>query len=212
MYFLNKGAPWVLQVLPSLLSFFWKERIFLSGSKLFKHLHWFCFISLREHYVWAFRATLMFYLSCSQPNKLHTLGFHSTINLLLSMEMCRNWWGNHSLAWADRFFSAISLWWTWPVQPSWRNPKGTGGGGGWGPLFGFSGCWVGPSKAEDLLLSLHASLWFRVELILKHRRPENSLVHTVWSRFLFPVGINSLCEQIINVCVRTSRNSTAPLV
>lgn len=155
----------------------------------------------------------------SLPNFM-PLGFHSTINLLLSVEMSRSWWGESLLAWADHFFSAISPWWTQQsyhactVKWSWCKPNGTRVSGGQGTSLWLQWvCWIGPFKAEGILLSLHVSLWFRVEfLCLKHRRPENSLVHTAWSRFLFSVGINSLCEENINVCVRTSLNSADPLV
>ena len=90
----------------------------------------------------------------SLPNFM-PLGFHFTINLLLSMEMSRSWWGNPPLAWADHFFSAISPWWTWQsyhartVKWSWCNPNGTGIGGGWRPLSGFSECvGLGPSRLK----------------------------------------------------------------
>lgn len=92
--------------------------------------------------------------SPSLPNVM-PLGFHSTINLLLGMEMSRSWWGNPPLAWADHFFSAISPQWAWqsyhacPVKWSWCNPNGTGAGGGRGPLFGFSECvGLGPSRLK----------------------------------------------------------------
>lgn len=70
----------------------------------------------------------------SLPNFM-PLGFHSTINLLLSMGV-RSWWGNPPLPWADHFFSAVSPWWAWQsyhactLKWSWCSPNGTGVGGG----------------------------------------------------------------------------------
>lgn len=212
MFRLNKGTPWMLQVLPSLLPFSWQERIF-SGNTSFQHLNWFCFMFLRQHYVRAFHATLMLYLSCSQPTKHPASWFQLHINLLLSMEKSRSEWGTLPLAWADHFVSAISPWWSWQ---SYHTCTGKWNWGQWGtktPFLASVGVLDWALKAEGSLLSPQVSLWFRVEfLFLEHRRPENFLVHTAWSWFLFFIGINTLCEQNINVCVRTSLNPANPLV
>lgn len=149
MYFLNKGTPWVLQVLPSLLpSSGRRASSFLAAHYSNTCTDWVCFMLLRQHYIRAVRATprSCFILATPSLPNFMPLGFHSTINLLLSMEVSRSWWGNPPLAWADHFFSAISPWWArqsyhaCTLKWSWCSPNGTGVGGGRGPVFGFSEC------------------------------------------------------------------------
>lgn len=185
MYFLNKGTPWMLQVLPSLLPFSWQE--IFSGSTLFQHLDWFCFMLLGQHYVQAFHTTLMLYLSCSQPSKHPASWFQLHINLLLSMEESRSEWGKLPLAWADHVVSAISPWWWWQSHHTFTVRWNRWHWRLWGtkaPFLASLGVLDWALKAEGRLLSPRVSLWFRVEfLFLKHRRPENSLVHNSMKLF-----------------------------
>lgn len=112
MSFLYRVTPWVLQVLSPL--FFPPSRrrrsSFLAAQTL----------ALIEFVSWCWDSTIhkpsmprscVILAAPSLPNFM-LLAFHSTINLLLSMEMSRSWWGNPPLAWANHF-SAISPWWTW---------------------------------------------------------------------------------------------------
>lgn len=151
MYYLNKGTPWMLQVLSFLLPFSWQERIF-SVNTSFQHLHWFCFMLLRQHNVRASHALLMLHLSSSQPTKHPPSWFQLHINLLLSMEKSRSEWGNLPLAWANHFMLAISPWWSWQtyhtctVKWNWCHWEG------WGtktPPFWLQWmCWIGPSRLK----------------------------------------------------------------
>ena len=106
MYFLNKGTPWVLQVLPSLLPFFWKERIFLSGSTLFKHLHWLSLFHVDEAALYM-----------SLPRHAHVLSYllpaYQTSCLLVStsqLTSCSVWKclevGEETLLWLEQTISS----------------------------------------------------------------------------------------------------------
>lgn len=110
----RRGSSWqhVIQTLALIVSCCWDSTIYEPSTPRS------CFILA----------------SPSLPNFM-PLDFHSTINLLLCMEMSRSWWWNSPLAWEDHFFSAISPRWAWqsysacPVKWSWCNPKGTRVGG-----------------------------------------------------------------------------------
>jgi len=131
MYFLNKG---IHSVLPSL---------FLEGEDLPFWQHIIQTLALMEFVSCCWDSTICqpstphscFVLAAPSLTNFMPLGFHSTINLLLSMEMCRSWWGNIPLAWRDHFLSAVSPQWAWQryhactVQWSWCNPNGTRVGG-----------------------------------------------------------------------------------
>lgn len=202
MYYLNKETPWILQVLPSLLPFSWQERIF-SGNSSFQHLHWFCFMLLRQCYVRAFHAPLMLHLSCSQPTKHPPSQFQLQIKLLLSMEKSRSEWGNLPLAWADHAVLAISPWWSWQSYHTCTVKWNQWHWESWGTKTPLWLQWMldWALKAKGSLFSPQVSLWFRAEfLFLKHRRPGNSFVHTAWSYVLFFIGINSVWTEHQCVC------------
>lgn len=213
MYYLNKETPWILQVLPSLLPFSWQERIF-SGNSSFQHLHWFCFMLLRQRYGRAFHAPLMLHLSCSQPTKHPPSQFQLHIKLLLSMEKSRSEWGNLPLAWADHAVLAIS-----PgdhgnptTLAQWNEISGTGSRGGQRPLCGFSGCWIGSSRLKAVCflprLACDSGQSFSFWNTGGQETPLY-IQHEVM--FCFSLEL-TLCEQNINVCVRTSLNPANPLV
>lgn len=176
----------MLQVLPSLLPFSWQESIF-SGNTSFQHLHWFCFMLLRQLYVWAFHTLLTLHLSCSQPTQHPASWFQLHINLLLSLEKSRSEWGNLPLAWADHFVLVVSPWWLWQSYHKCTVKWNQWNWEWWGtrtPVLASGGVLDWALKAKGSLLSPQVSLWLRVEfLFLKHRRPEISLVHTAWSCF-----------------------------
>lgn len=67
---------------------------------------------LGQCYIPEFHATHFTLTIPSLPNFM-SVGFHSTINLLFSMEMSENRWGNPPLASAGYFFAALCLQWTW---------------------------------------------------------------------------------------------------
>lgn len=212
MYYLNKETPWILQVLPSLLPFSWQERIF-SGNSSFQHLHWFCFMLLRQHYVRAFHAPLMLHLSCSQPTKHPPSQFQLHIKLLLSMEKSRSVWGNLPLAWADHAVLAISPWWSWQSYHTCTVKWNQWHWEWWGtktPLWlqwmldwalKAKGCFL-PRLACDSGQSF--SFWNtggqETPLYIQHE-----------VMFCFSLEL-TLCEQNINVCVKTSLNPANPLV
>lgn len=98
----------VLQILPH-SSFLCKERTF-SALALFGFVPY-CWL-LGQCYIPEFHATPFTFTIPSLPNFM-PVGFHSTINLLFSMEMSGNQWGNPPLASAGYFFAALCLQWTW---------------------------------------------------------------------------------------------------
>lgn len=94
-------------------------------------------------------------LILATPYQTSCLLVSTTQLTVWSMEMSRSWWGNPPVAWADHFLSAISPRWAQQsrhmctVRGRWCSPNGTGVGGGWGPLFGFSECvGLGPSRLK----------------------------------------------------------------
>lgn len=123
---------------------------------------------LGQCYIPEFHATPFTFTIPSLPNFM-PVGFHSTINLLFSMEMSGNQWGNPPLASAGYFFAALCLQWTWQSYCA--------GTAKWMELgaiqmapesaetsFSLTSVSIGlgPPKAESMLLPLHISLWFRV--------------------------------------------------
>lgn len=147
MFHLNKGTPWMLQVLPSLLPF-WQERIF-SGNTSFQHLHWVCFILFRQHYVQAFHSTLILAVP-SLPNTL-PLGFTSTLtfcSVWKSLEV-----SEEPFLWLEQIISCQPF----PLgdhgNPTTRAQGneigGTGDSGGQRPPFWLQWvCWIGPSRLK----------------------------------------------------------------
>lgn len=158
------------------------------------------------HYVWDFHTPLMLHLSCSQPTKHPASWFELHINLLLSMEKSRSEWGNLPLVWADHLVLAISPWWSWQSSHTFTVRWNQWHWEWWGtesPCLASVAVLDLALRAKGSLLSPQASLWFRVEfLFLKHRRPENSLVHTAWSGFFFCFSLElTLCVNRTSMCV-----------
>lgn len=140
----------MLQVLPSLFPFSCQERIF-SGNTLFQHLHWFCFMLLRQHHVRAFHTTLMLYLSCSQATKHPASWFHSTLTF------CSVWKSpevsEETFLWLEQTISCQPF----PLgdhgnpttHAQWNEIGGTGSSGGQRPHFWLQWvCWIGPSRLK----------------------------------------------------------------
>lgn len=150
MYYLNKETPWMLQVFPSLLPFSWKERIF-SVNTSFQHLHWFCFMLLRQRYVQAFHALLVLHLSCSQPTKHPPSWFQLHINLLLCMEKSKV--SEETFLWLELTLHVshfpLVIMAVLPHMHSEMKSVALGGVGDTDPPFWLQWmCWIGPSRLK----------------------------------------------------------------
>lgn len=137
MYYLNKGTPWMLQVLSSLLllageDLLWQLIIPTLALILFHVVE-------RQHYVWAFHALPMLHLSCSQPTKHPASWFQLHINLLLSLGA-----SEETFLWLVQttFVSHFPLVMmaVLPHMHSEVKSVALGVVGDKDPLFGFSGC------------------------------------------------------------------------
>lgn len=168
---------------PSLASSVRRGFSFL-GSTLFKHLHWWS--SFRTADGWG---SAMCWISLPHSplaipslKNFTSVGFHSAVNLLLSMEVSQI--SEETLPWLEKTISSQPL--VLLCRHSRRWVQSTCHQNQWGRrlLLSSGECWARGWKSAAF--SPH-HLVIQVEfLFLKHRRAENSLVHPVWSRiFLF---------------------------
>lgn len=194
MYFLNRGTPGVLQTLPSLPPFLpllgedlplWAARYSNACTDGV------CFVLLIAEAVLSagFPCHAHLYRNHPQPTKLHVSWLPLCSWPPAQHGRSRNRWGNPPLAREDHFFSAV--WPRWPWQSS---CAGTA-----------TGMKVGAIHMPLESVGTPAAPWLRwalgsrlkvccflsaspcgsggVSLSETQRRPENSLVHTAWSRF-----------------------------